>query len=101
MVIKVKWSPEAAEDVVAIAEYIDRDSPYYARATVSKIIDFSHSLGRFPKMGRTVPEFNNPKIRERLVYSYRLVYKIERFSILIVAVIHDKRLFSSISQRFN
>ena len=51
-------------------------------------------------MGRIVPEFNNKKIRERLVYSYRLVYKINRGYILIVAVIHDKRLFGSLSERF-
>ncbi len=51
-------------------------------------------------MGRIVPECNDKNIRERLVYSYRLVYKIERTKILIVAVIHDKRLFYSVSERF-
>ena len=100
MDIKVKWSIEAVEDLESIAEYINRDSKHYAQATVSKIIDFSRSVGKFPKMGRIVPEINNTKIRERLVYSYRLVYKIERFHILIVAIIHDKRLFSSVSERF-
>ena len=100
MDIKVKWSPEAYEDVESIAEYISRDSQFYARATVSKIIDFSRSVGKFPQMGRVVPEFNDKKIRERLVYSYRLVYKVERTYILIVAVIHDKRSFDSISERF-
>lgn len=97
---KVKWSPEAVEDVESIAQYISRDSQFYARATVSKILDFSHSISKFPQMGRIVPEFNDRNIRERLVYSYRLVYKIERTGILIVAVIHDKRLFNSISERF-
>ena len=100
MDLKVNWSPEAVEDVESIAEYISRDSQFYARATVSKIIDFSRSVGKFPQMGRVVPEFNNEKIRERLVYSYRLVYKIERTRILIVAVIHGKQLFDSVSGRF-
>ena len=100
MARQVKWSPEAVEDVESIAQYISRDSQFYARATVSKIIDFSHSLAQFPYMGRMVPEFNDKNIRERLVYSYRLVYKIERANILVVAVIHDKRLFHSIPERF-
>lgn len=100
MDIKVIWSPEAVEDVEAVAQYISRDSEFYAKATVSKIIDFSRSVGKFPQMGRVVPEFNDKNIRERLVYSYRLVYKIERARILIVAVIHDKRLFASVSGRF-
>ena len=101
MELKIKWSPEAVEDVESIAEYINRDSPFYAQATVSKILDFSRSVGQFPRMGRVVPEINDKKIRERLVYSYRLVYKIERISILIVAVIHDKRSFGSIFDRFD
>ena len=100
MDIKVKWSPEALEDVESIAEYISRDSEFYARATLSKIIDLCESLTKFPQMGRMVPEFKDKKIRERLIYSYRLVYKIERTYILIVAIIHDKRLFNSISERF-
>lgn len=100
MDIKVKWSPEAVEDVESIAQYISRDSKFYAQATVSKVIDFSHSVARFPQMGRVVPEFNDKKIRERLVYSYRLVYKIERARILVIAVIHDKRSFDAISERF-
>lgn len=100
MVVKVSWSPEAVEDVESIAHYISRDSKFYAKATVSKIIDFSRSVVKFPQMGRVVPELNDIKIRERLVYSYRLVYKIEQTHILIVAVIHDKRLFNSVSGRF-
>lgn len=95
MARKVKWSPEALEDIESIAEYISRDSEYYARTTISKIIDFSQSVVAFPQIGRIVPEFNDKKIRERLVYSYRLVYKVELTSILIIAVIHDKRLFNS------
>ena len=62
MDIKVKWSPEAYEDVESIAEYISRDSQFYARATVSKIIDFSRSVGKFSQMGRVVPEFKDKKL---------------------------------------
>lgn len=36
MADQVKWSPEALEDVESIAEYISRDSEFYARATVLK-----------------------------------------------------------------
>ena len=69
MALKVVWSKEALEDIKAIAEYISRDSEFYARATISKLINFSRSIGAFPKSGRIVPEVNDTKIRERLVYS--------------------------------
>ena len=55
---RVTWSPEALDDVEAIAEYIERDSPVYARAVVQKILATTRKLQRFPRAGRTVPELD-------------------------------------------
>ena len=54
MDLEVRWSPEASEDLKAIAEYIARDSGYYARAVVSEMLSVSRSLGGFPLIGRTL-----------------------------------------------
>ena len=89
---EVNWSPEATDDLQSIAEYIARDSEFYARAVVSEILTVARSIGAFPLIGRVVPEIGNEAIRERFVYSYRLVYRIEKGVILITAVIHGKRL---------
>ena len=40
MAYKVKWSPEAIDDLESIREYINRDSPKYASIVISKIFDF-------------------------------------------------------------
>jgi len=98
--LEVRWSPEATEDVEAIAEYIARDSEHYARSVVSEILSVSRSIGEFPHIGRNVPEIVDENVRERFVYSYRLIYRIEPKSILIVAVIHGKRLLEHVSERF-
>jgi plasmid stabilization system protein ParE len=45
-----------------------------------------------PEMGRVVPEIGQKNIRERFVYSYRVIYRIELELILVVAVIHGSRL---------
>lgn len=100
MDIKVIWSPEAIEDLESIANYIAKDSEFYARAVVSKILDASRRIKKFPLIGREVPEMEDEAIRERFIYSYRLVYKIEKSRILIAAVIHGKRLIESITERF-
>ncbi len=100
MDIKVEWSPEAAEDLESIAEYIARDSEFYARAVVSKILEVSRNIGEFPLIGRAVPEIGNANIRERFIYSYRLVYRAEEKRILVIAVIHGKRLLENIFKRF-
>ncbi|WP_374087043.1 type II toxin-antitoxin system RelE/ParE family toxin [Methylomicrobium lacus] len=97
---KVVWSPEAIEDLESIADYIGRDSEFYARAVVSKILQLARSLKDFPWIGRVVPELNDENIRERFIYSYRVVYHIEQNRILVVAIIHGKRLIENISDRF-
>jgi toxin ParE1/3/4 len=51
------------------------------------MLNDTQNLVTFPYIGRIVPEIGNENIRERFVYSYRLIYKIEEIEILIVAVI--------------
>lgn len=101
MDLEVKWSPEAIEDLESIAEYITRDSEFYARAVVTEILSVSRDVCDFPLIGRIVPEVGDERIRERFIYSYRLVYRIESVRILVVALIHGKRLLENVSERFN
>lgn len=69
---RVTWSPEAVEDLESIAEYIERDSLFYARSVVSKILEASRNINEFPLIGRIVPELGDENIRERFIYSYAL-----------------------------
>lgn len=91
---RVSWSPEALEDVEAIAAYIAKDSPFYASAVVQKILDVAQSLGEFPNIGPIVPEIGETEFRERFVYSYRMIYRVTAEQVLIVAVVHGKRLLT-------
>lgn len=92
MDVHVSWSPAALDDVDAIAEYVHRDSPAYASAVVSKILEAARNLAIFPSAGRIVPELGDNTIREHFVYSYRLIYRIEGNDVLVVAVAHGRRL---------
>jgi len=100
MDFKVVWSPEAVEDIESIAEYINRDSEFYASSVVAKVVDLAGALGEFPLIGRIVPELDDEAIRERFVYSYRVIYRVEKERILVLAVVHGKRLLESIRERF-
>jgi len=99
MARRLVWSPEAVEDIEVIASYISRDSQYYARAVVSRIVSSAESIPENPDMGRMVPELGNVQFRERFVHKYRLIYRVETESILVVAVIHGSRLFEPIIGR--
>jgi plasmid stabilization system protein ParE len=87
------WSPEAIDDVEGIAAYIERDSPWYARAVASKIVETAETIPRYPELGRVVPEIGDPAIRERFVHRYRVIYRIEQTRILMAAVIHGRQDF--------
>jgi len=89
------WSNEALDDINSIAEYIYRDSPYHAQRVVERIFEMGLSLPEQPQLGRVVPEMGNPGVRERFIYSYRLIYEIKAHEIHILAVIHGKRLLES------
>ena len=89
MAHRVSWSRRALRDVESIAEFIAADSPTYARTVVKKIIHQTRMLSQFPKAGRKVPEFDDENVRELVVYSYRIIYRLQ--DVLIAAVIHGKR----------
>ncbi len=91
MARKVIWSFEATADLEALAEYIARDSTFYAASFVQKVLDMSRSLNEFSERGRIVPEVGNPDIREIFVKEYRLIYSIEESMVVILGLIHGKR----------
>jgi toxin ParE1/3/4 len=96
---RVAWSPEALDDVEAIAEYIERDSPAYACAVVQKILASTRKLVTFPQSGRVVPELDDDAIREVFVYSYRVIYRVRDQRVLVVGVVHGKRMLEPVADR--
>ena len=92
MARRIAWSRRALHDLEAIAEYIAADSLTYAGIVVKKVVNQTKMLARFPRAGRKVPEFDDENIRELVVYSYRIIYRLEDDEVVIAAVIHGKRI---------
>jgi toxin ParE1/3/4 len=88
---RVAWSAEARADLRRIAEFVAQDSPSYASTIVDAVLARVARLGEFPRMGRVVPELEDESFRELLVYSYRVMYRLEGDSVIVAAVIHVKR----------
>ncbi len=85
---EIIWTEMAIDDLNNIAEYISKDSQYYAKDFIQRIINKIETITLFPKMGRKVPEQNDEDIREILYHNYRLIYKIDIEKIYIVIVSH-------------
>ena len=95
------WSPEAIEDIQAIVAYIERDSPWYAKAVASKIVETAEAIPQYPELGRVVPEIGNSAIRERFVHRYRIIYRVDDTRVLVAAVIHGRQDFEPLASRMS
>lgn len=49
---QVEWTPQAADDLDAIGEFIAADSPHFAELVVLDILQAADRLAEFPKSGR-------------------------------------------------
>ncbi len=96
MALVLKWTEEAAEDIVSIAEFINRDSEFYAKAVVQKIVDKIVQIPNAPEIGRQVPEIDDKHIRERFVYGYRLIYRLTDEVIWMVGIIHGAQMLEPV-----
>jgi toxin ParE1/3/4 len=96
---RVAWTETAWRDLERVAEYIGEDSPGYAAGIVRRIRDQARSLGELTEMGRVVPELDDPKIRELVVGSYRLIYEANEESVYILALIHGARDLAALWRR--
>lgn len=99
MARSLAWSPEAIEDIESIVSFIERDSLWYAKVVASKIVETAETIPDYPQIGRVVPEIGDEAIRERFVFSYRVIYRIEDGRVLVVAIIHGSRLLQPFAQR--
>ena len=91
MAQRVIWTETAWIDLETIADYIARDSPYYAASFVREIRDHARSLSRMAMRGHVVPEIGDKQIRELIIRSYRLIYRVEKSRVAVLAIVHGGR----------
>ena len=91
MAQRLIWTETAWIDLQNIADYIARDSPYYAASFVREIRDHARSLSRMAMRGHVVPEIGDKQIRELTIRSYRLIYRVEKSRVAVLAIVYGAR----------
>ncbi len=86
--MKVVWTEEAQAHLKSIHRYIATDAPFYAKRVVDKLTRRSEQLIAHPYLGRIVPKYDDPQLRELIVFPYRLVYRLKSDRIDVIAVFH-------------
>ena len=93
--MRISWSARARADLRDLRKYIAKDSPYYARRFVTKIVASVEKLAMHPEIGRQVPEAELSDIRELIFHNYRIIYLVKPAHLYVVTVIHGSRDLSA------
>lgn len=98
---KIIIGPSAQADLTDIVRYVAQHNSDAAARLGYELITRAENLANFPEIGRIVPEFRQPNLREVICRSYRIIYRVrpdEQF-IDIVRYWHATRGFPHIPER--
>lgn len=90
--MKLRWTQRAKRDLVEIGHFIARDKPSAAKRWVQKLRRQAQQAADKPMAGRRVPELMREDLREILVRSYRIVYRVDGEFVWILTIFEGHRL---------
>lgn len=96
--VELRWAETSVRDLDQICTYIAEDSEEYARMFARSVMESIETTAAYPYSGRIVPEMKNEMIREKILTSYRIIYRINNDSVEVVRIIHNARNFNDINQ---
>ena len=86
------WTLRAADEFEDAVRYVERSAPLAAQRLAQRIMKRIRSLRRFPDSGGFVPEDNSGRYRQLLEGNYRIIYRHEEKSVIIVSIYHAARI---------
>jgi len=89
--MKVIWRKKASDELDAICNYIKKDSPQNAVLVFNKIYELTATLIVFPEKFPIDPLVNNPVIRFAVIWDFKIVYAIDKNSIVILRVFSTRQ----------
>ena len=85
--MRLRWTPDASEDLYRIVQYIQEDSPSAAAQVAKTVVDGCEILLRFPRAGRT----GRREGTRELVFAglpYIAVYRIADEVVEVIRIYH-------------
>ncbi|HEY8160351.1 MAG TPA: type II toxin-antitoxin system RelE/ParE family toxin [Methylobacter sp.] len=91
--MRLLFAESAFNDLADIqAYYLEQDIPNIGDKFVTEIIAHAEVLEDHPEIGRIVPEFDEPKIRELIHPPFRIVYWLDNQTIHVIRIWRSERL---------
>ena len=82
--MRIRWTMQAAEDIVGIVYHIQEENPSAAQQVAEQIIGSLEKLMTFPRIGRP----GEQGTREMVTGSYIVVYRVAKESIELLHIWH-------------
>lgn len=92
--MKVLWTDQAFERLAEIEEHIARDDQATAERFIDRLIDRSQALADHPGLGRILPELLGSELRELVEGNYRIVYRSQGDTVVVLTVFEGHRRLS-------
>ena len=86
--VQIKWTDQAVSDLKEIAIYISRDSKKYAKIQVQRIKKRTLILKSNPYSGQILTLLNQADIRQLVIGSYIIIYKILGDTTIDILTVH-------------
>ena len=91
--MEISFAESALRDLEdVLAWYAEQGVPDVGARLVTEIFQRAQALGDHPDMGRVVPEFDQPFLRERIHPPFRIVYRRDPQRVRIIRIWRSERL---------
>lgn len=93
--VAIRFAGSALADLEPIRDwYAEQDVPEVGERLIGEIVASIEALADHPDMGRIVPEFDQPFLRELIRPPFRIVYRRDPKRVRVVRVWRSERLLN-------
>jgi toxin ParE1/3/4 len=90
--VSIRFAESALTDLEGLRNwYAQQGVPDVGERLLREVIQCIESLAEHPEIGRVVPEFEQPFLRELILAPFRIVYRRDRKHVRIVRVWRSER----------
>jgi toxin ParE1/3/4 len=90
--MKVRYSPRATDDLIAIADYLTERNPPAARAVEAALRRTVDLLGEFPGSGRALTQRPGVRVMPLARYPYLIFYTASVDELCVLHIRHGARV---------
>ena len=91
--VDISFATSAVSDLEEIRIwYADQDVPDVGKRLIGEIFQRIETLETHPELGRIVPEFDQPYLRELIQAPFRIIYRRDPGKVRIVRIWRSERL---------